>query len=77
MSQYAVIIVDADPVWPPAKFNDWRSAFRHAIKVAKSFEGIGGSPGLRIIGPDCHPGVWSVEGLLLMGLLMDEYDGQN
>ncbi|MGY3588515.1 hypothetical protein ACVIGB_002526 [Bradyrhizobium sp. USDA 4341] len=77
MSDYAVFIVDADPVWPPAEFNDWDSAIRHAVRVAKTFKGVTGSPGFQIIGHDCDDGVWSVEGLLFIGMMIDEYDEQH
>lgn len=57
MSQYLVIIEDADAVWPPVEFDDWLSAIRHAIRVAKTFEAVSGSPGIRVVGPNCGAGV--------------------
>jgi hypothetical protein len=36
--------------WPPIVFDDIEAAFAHAIRVAKSWEGLSGGPGIRIKG---------------------------
>lgn len=73
MSEYAVVTVGAEDVWPPAKFNDLESAFRHAIRIAKTFKGVTGSPRFQVIGPGSDPGVWSVDGLLFMEDVIDQF----
>jgi hypothetical protein len=47
---YKVVIVGAAAVWPPVRFNDYAEAYAHAVKVAKSLEGVNGSPKIQIKG---------------------------
>jgi hypothetical protein len=62
VSKYKVVIVGAAGVWPPVRFDDYGTARAHATKVAKSLEGVNGSPKIQIQGEGGR--VWTVDELL-------------
>ena len=64
MSRYFIAIEDAESVWPPVGFDDGDAAVLHAIKVAKSLEGVRGAPRLVLRYPNGDSESWSAEGLL-------------
>jgi len=50
MSRYTVLVEDAEEVWPPVLFDDFLSAIRHAITLAKGFGTSPNSPRIGILG---------------------------
>jgi hypothetical protein len=75
MSRYFVIVEDAETVWPPMSFDDGNLAVLHAIKVAKTWEGVNGAPRLsiRATGVDTDTGRWTVERLLTFAKFIGKY----
>jgi hypothetical protein len=62
--RYSVVIEGAELVWPPVEFDDFKEAYAHAIMIAKSWEGLNGSPEIRVRGIEGYDPVWTVDELL-------------
>lgn len=76
-SRYIVVVeCDTDSEWDltPTAFDNFRAAIHFAIGIAKSWEGCKSSPGLRIKGDDISGDLWTVDGLLTVARMIDQYD---
>jgi hypothetical protein len=73
VARYFVIIEDAEPVWPPVAFDDYVSAYAHAVKVAKTWEGVHGSPIIRVKGIDGYDPSWTADELLRVERIINRF----
>ena len=68
------VVIDGDDgsVWPPVPFDDPSSAWKYACKIAKSWEGLNGSPLIRLKIIDGRDSVWTVNEILELEKFLDD-----